>query len=405
MGKNSFKKIKGKSYPKISFIIFGIGLVISLISLVSVVFPALISETVVPNAFDGLGVGTAPIDSYETGPLAGLLILSNAIVFGLYFFRKRIRQISKISKIFSFDIPKKISLAIVFVVIVAYGSIAFSEVHTDEIYEDWNMVENRLNDDIFSGELSTQPYVRFFLLQQSMLLFGSYKIIPLVSSMAVLAMTYLFTTSLTKNNFSGLVSMGLVLQSYIFLMYDTSSTYTTFWVLFYLLSLYSIVKFWFASPVFYIASIFSKLLVALFSPMLIFFILNSDLSKKYKIIITGILGTMLIVGGSMLSLGEEADEEFIWHEFWIGFTAFAYQMKLDFIPVLFLVPLIFGLFIISKNNKHANSISVILIGILLTAPLLTGFTDKTNQPYRFVPFVIFFATGVGILFSKTTKVE
>jgi hypothetical protein len=114
---------------------------------------------------------------------------------------------------------------------------------------------------------------------------------------------------------------------------------------------------------------------------------------------------MLIAGGSMLSISDEANEEFIWHEFWIGFTAFAYQMKLDFIPVLFLVPLIFGLFIISKNNKHANSISVILIGILLSAPLLTGFTDRTNQPYRFLPFIVFFATGVGILFSKTTKVE
>jgi hypothetical protein len=402
VGKNSFKKIENKSYPKISFIIFGIGLVISLISLVSVVFPALISETVVPNAFDGLGVMTAPIDSYETGPLAGLLILSNVTVFGLYFFRKRIPQISKI---FSFDIPKKISLVIVFVVIVGYGSITFSEVHTDEIYEDWNLVENRLTDELFTEELTTQPYVRYFLLQQSMLLFGSYKIIPLFSSMAVLAMTYLFTTSLTKNNFSGLVSMGLVLQSYIFLMYDTSSTYTTFWVLFYLLSLYSVIRFWFANPVFYVASIFSKLLAALFSPMLIFFILNSDISKKHKIIVTGILGTMLIVGGSMLSLSDEANEEFMWHEFWIGFTAFAYQMKLDFIPVLFLVPLIFGLFIVSKNNKHANSISVILIGILLTAPLLTGLTDRTNQPYRFIPFIVFFATGVGILFSKTTKVE
>ena len=139
--------------------------------------------------------------------------------------------------------------------------------------------------------------------------------------------------------------------------------------------------------------------------MLIFFILNSDIPKKHKIIITGILGTMLIAGGSMLSISDEANEEFIWHEFWTGFTAFAYQMKLDFIPVLFLVPLIFGLFIISKNNKHANSISVILIGILLSAPLLTGFTDRTNQPYRFLPFIVFFATGVGILFSKTTKVE
>ncbi len=394
--KKSFKEsseIGKRSYSKISYAVFGIGLIISLISLVSVVFPALISETVVPNAFDDLGVGTTPIDSYETGPLAELLILSNAIIFGLYFFRKRIPQISKISKVFSFDIPKKISLAVVFVVIVAYGSISFPEVYTDEIYEDWNLVEDRLNTELLSDELTTQPYVRFFLLQQSMLLFGSYKIIPLFSSMALLVVTYLFTTSLTKNNFSGLVSMGLVLQSYIFLMFDTSSTYTTFWVLFYLLSLYSIVKFWFANPVFYIASIFSKLIGALFSPMLIFFILNSDISKKHKIIITGILGTMLIAGGSMLSISDEA------------ITAFAYQMKLDFVVVLFLVPLIFGLFIISKNNKHANSISVILIGILLSAPLLTGFTDRTNQPYRFLPFIVFFATGVGILFSKTTKVE
>ena len=202
MGKNSFKKIEGKSYPKISFIIFGIGLVISLISLVSVVFPALISETVVPNAFDGLGVGTAPIDPYETGPLAGLLILSNAIVFGLYFFRKRIPQISKI---FSFDIPKKISLVIVFVVIVTYGSIAFSEVHTDEIYEDWKTVKHVTESSDLSKITGMGPHLRFFLLDQSMILFGSYKIIPLFSSMVLLGITYLFTTSLTKNRFSGLV--------------------------------------------------------------------------------------------------------------------------------------------------------------------------------------------------------
>ncbi len=122
-------------------------------------------------------------------------------------------------------------------VIVTYGSIAFSEVHTDEIYEDWNLVEDRLSGDISTDELTAQPYVRYFLLQQSMLLFGSYKIIPLFSSMALLAVTYLFTTSLTKNNFSGLVSVGLVLQSYIFLLYDTSSTYTTFCPLFVFLNI------------------------------------------------------------------------------------------------------------------------------------------------------------------------
>ena len=402
MKKKSSTQIKNNPYPKISYIIFGIVLIVSLISLVPVVFPAFISESVIPNGFEEMGLATQNIDPFETGPLAELLIFSNIAIFGAYFLRKKIPIISKISKIFSFDIPKKISLAIVFVVIVVYGSIVFSEVYTDEIYEDWNQVERRLNDGDVSPELTSHPYVRFFLLQQSMLLFGSYKIIPLLSSMALLAVTYLFTTSLTKNNFSGLVSMGLVLQSYIFLTYDTSSTYTSFWVLFYLLSLYSVVKFWFANPVFYVASIFSKLLVALFSPMLIFFILNSDISKKYKIIITGILSVMLIVGGSMLSISDEANEEFTWHEFWVGFTSFAFQMRFDVITLVFLVPLTYGLFIVSKNNRYANSISVLIIGILLAAPILTGLTDKTNQPYRLLPLVVFFAVGVGLLFSKTT---
>ena len=113
---------------------------------------------------------------------------------------------------------------------------------------------------------------------------------------------------------------------------------------------------------------------------------------------------MLIVGGSILSISSLANEEFMWNEFWVGFTSFAFQMRFDFIIILFLLPLIFGLFIVSKNNKYANSISILIVGILLAAPLLTGITDKTNMPYRFIPISVFFAVGVGILFSKTTKV-
>jgi hypothetical protein len=32
--------------------------------------------------------------------------------------------------------------------------------------------------------------------------------------------------------------------------------------------------------------------------------------------------------------------------------------------------------------------------------MLTGFTNQTNQPYRFMPLVVFFAIGVGVLLSK-----
>jgi hypothetical protein len=393
-------EIGKRSYSKISYAVFGVGLIISLISLIAVVFPALMSVSIVPNGFERMGLEINKPNVYETGPLTWLLIFSNAIVFGLYIFRKKIPAISKI---FSFDVPQKVSLVIVLIVIVGYGSISFPEVYTDEIYQDWNLVKSAVDEFDLSDISGIGPHLRFFLLDQSMVLFGSYKIIPLLSSMALLGVTYLFTTSLTKNRFSGLVSMGLVLQSYTFLTYDTSSTYSSFWIFFYLLSLYAVVKVWFANPVFYVASIFSKALTALFAPMSIFFILSSDISKKQKMILTGIIIVMVSIGGSALILQGAMKEDIISHEFWVGFSAFAFQMRFDVITILFLVPLMFGLFIKSKSNRYANSISILITGVLFTAPLLTGLTDQTNQPYRFLPIIIFFAVGVGILFSKVNS--
>ena len=387
-----------KSYSKISYAVLGIALIVSLMTLVPVVFPVLYSMSTVPNGFEQMGLEIIFIDKFETGVLAFPLIFSNAIVFGLYIFRKKI---PKISKIFSIDVPQKVSLVVVVVVIVAYGSITFSEVYIDEQYQDWMDVLDRLDNELSVQQLD--PFLRMFLLNQSMTLFGSYKIIPLLFSMALLAMTYLFTTSITKNRFAGLVSMGLVLQSYIFLTFDTSSTYTTFWLFFYLVSLYAVVKLWFTNPVFYVASIFCKGITAIFSPMSIFFILNSNIPKKQKLILSGIILIMIIGGISSIYAGGSMQEEAKWHEFIVGFASFAFQMRFDVITVLFLVPLVFGLFVISKNNRHANSISFLIVGILFTAPLLSGLTDQTNQPYRQLPIVVFFAVGVGMLFSKVNS--
>jgi len=92
------------------------------------------------------------------------------------------------------------------------------------------------------------------------------------------------------------------------------------------------------------------------------------------------------------------------NDFWAGFASYALQLRFDILVIISIVPLIVGLFIASKNGiKHAESIMVLISGILLIAPILTGFTDQTNQPYRFVPLVVFFAMGIGILLSKKTK--
>jgi len=80
--------------------------------------------------------------------------------------------------------------------------------------------------------------------------------------------------------------------------------------------------------------------------------------------------------------------------------SFATQLRFDALVILFLVPLVVGLLFASTKNKHAESMMVMIGGMLLIAPFLTGFSDQTNQPYRFVPLITFFAVGIGILLSK-----
>jgi len=73
----------------------------------------------------------------------------------------------------------------------------------------------------------------------------------------------------------------------------------------------------------------------------------------------------------------------------------------DGLITLFLLPLVVGLFIASRKRvQQAESLMVLITGVLLSAPLLGGFTLIWNQPYRFIPLVFFFAIGVGIILSR-----
>jgi len=171
------------------------------------------------------------------------------------------------------------------------------------------------------------------------------------------------------------------------------------------LSLYVIYKAWSASPLSYILSLFSKPLTAIFLPMTLFFIYRADVPKKRKVR-TFISYMIILVMGIIaitvfkVNLGQSTVEYFDLY-FWQGFTSMAYQLRFDFLVLIFLLPLTIGLFFASRRGiLQAESVMVLIAGILFSAPLLTGFTTLTNQPYRYVPLVIFFAMGVGVILSK-----
>jgi len=242
-------------------------------------------------------------------------------------------------------------------------------------------------------------------------LFGYFTVIPFIASISLLILTYFFTVEITKKRFAGIVAMVILLQSNIFLTYDSTVAYTNFWTLFYLLSLFLVYKFWPLSPVSYLLSLSSKPLTAMFLPMSLFFIYRCNISRRKKIIVGGSTSFLILAGvlasfglGANLTGATGSQEEFDSDEFWLGFTSFSYQLRFDGLVLLFILPLTIGLFVASRYKiLHADSILLLIGGILLTAPLLTGFTELTNQPYRFVPFVLFFAVGVGVLLSKTKR--
>jgi len=278
-----------------------------------------------------------------------------------------------------------------------------------EDLEDYVGVKNRLDSWSIDTISSFEPHVRYFLLSSSMDIFGNYKVIPFLASITLLIVTYLITTTITQKRFAGIVSTLILVQSSVFLTYDTTVSYTNFWILFYLTSLYAVYRFWPLSSVAYLLSIPAKSLTAAFLPMSIYFILRSEISRKKKLIISGTTAGIILAGGiaaTEISATQGTEEQFDAKEFQMGFTSFAYQLRSDGLMMLFTIPLIVGLFIVSRNGiKHGETIMVFISGMLLIAPILTGFTNQTNQPYRFVPLVVFFAIGVGVLLSKKNTTE
>lgn len=395
----------------VPWIVFVFSMGVVLVSFVSVFFPSLI---LVSGTVTIPGISPVVPDAYETGPWAGGVIASCIMVFGLLYLYSRQRLPAPVSgmlqRLFSFEVSKKTAIAVVAVLVAIYTAGTAGELSQEETYEDYAGVKERLatwSADQIAG--SFEPHVRYFLLTSSMAIFGTYKAVPFLASIALLLATYLLASQMAQKRFAGIVSMIILMQSAVFLTYDTTVSYTNFWILFYVVSLYMAYKLWPLSPIAYVASLPAKALTAAFLPMSIYFILRSGIPKRQRIATAGTtaaiivaVGVVAATGTDLTSGGEAGAEEFNAREFWAGFASFAYQLRFDGLVMLFCIPLIVGLLVAARRGvRHAESVMVLVSGVMLIAPLLTGFTNQTNQPYRFVPLVVFFAVGVGVLLSRT----
>jgi len=381
---------------------------VAIISLISTAFPALILRSV--NDFENF----SGINPFEPGfYFLPLIIVNLSLLFlGILHHKEKLPKLLKqlIKFTFNFEISRQVTFLIIIILIGLYLIFTVEELFNGEYFPDYYIrVQERLEnyDPLVIGEYGIGKHVGIFFDWAGLQIFGIDKVAPLLSSVFLLVMTYFLTAKIANKRFSGIIAMVIMASSGLFRFYDTSIAYPNHWIAFYLLSLYLLFSKWQLSPLSYIFSLMSKGLSLLFLPSSIFFIYNMNIPKAKKLLLVApylvitLIGMSLILSGFNLGPAQIPYTEFEFKDFLGGFGALNAALRNDPLVLLFLPSLIVGLFIISKKGIiHADSITFMILIILMHSSLLIAFSDHHNVMYRMMPIIPFFAMGVGLIFSK-----
>lgn len=387
-------------------LVFVFSSVIILLSSISIIFPALLTIL-------STNTEITIVEPFELGAFALPLIFCNVIFFIFYlFFRKNIFNLKTIlKKVAVFDIPKRIGLILAIIFVSIYAGLSFNEIFLpDDQWVDIDYVmiqyDSWLEHDTFDENV-TQLHTKMFLLYLSDFFFNNLRVIPFFASISLLFLTYVFTVKITSKQIAGLISILVLVQSPLFNMFDTTATYTIFWVVLYLLSLYLIEKSWRTSFIPFLLSIFSKPLTILFLPFSIFYILQSSLSTRRKIlslipyVVIGL--SLFIVLFFVFPIFGQYNSTIVIHPSKIlsGFAILPYQLRFDLLIMLSLIPLNFLLYRKSlQGDKRASSFQILISGMILSGSVLSGFFNYQINPYRLIPLVVFVAISFGIVVGK-----
>jgi hypothetical protein len=306
-----------------------------------------------------------------------------------------------------------VALFLLVIILGVYISASFSELFNGKFEDDYEeRVKSWLTDfDVFTiGPWGIGGHLHVLLGFLSIQIFNNPKIIPFLSSISLILLTYFLTKELSGKRFSGIIASVVLLQSTVFLIYDTDITYPNFWIAFYLLSLLLLKKLWQLSAISWVCGILSKILTAAFLPMTLFFIYRLDMPKRKKfysllsyvaIVVLGLV--FLNVTGYSFQLSKSSLDI---HDALGGISSIAYSLRFDVLILMLMMPVVIGLFLRSKwGNTSSDSVNFLIFGMLLSGIIVPAVGLTINVPYRFVPLIVFVAVGVGMCISSKVKTE
>jgi hypothetical protein len=353
-------------------------------------------------------------NSYQLGQWTIPILVANVILFimGVLYYKKKLPLILLIwlNKLYSFEISTKVSWIIVIALLTIFVGLSIDKLqHPEEVqWSDYHSLEKIVKNFNFNSIQDDVLNIRYILHFTSLHVFGNIRVIAFIESISLVILTYLLTATITQKRFAGIVAIVILIQSSLFLKYSVTATYDNLWTLFYILSLYLIYKKWFLSPISYFLSILSKPLTALFLPFTLFFVYRAFTKENKKKLIVSYLVIFGLVVAYVVEIYKLPFTSFSLDSFLTGFLALGNFLKYDGIVIIFLLPLVITLFLLSRKGfVQADSVMLLISGVIWSGLFLQGFLEFTNEPYRYIPLVVFFAIGVGVLFSdkKTQLIQ
>ena len=113
---------------KVSYVVFFATLIVVLLTITPVIFPALYSSV--------FGMFTENLDAFELGYQSIFLIVSNVVIFGfgIAYYKKKIPSLAQdvVEKIRTFEIPKRVAIISLAVILCVYIGLSAPELFLDE---------------------------------------------------------------------------------------------------------------------------------------------------------------------------------------------------------------------------------------------------------------------------------
>jgi len=411
----SEQKISNKKNRLLSWIIFLPTLIIVLFTVILGMFPALIIILSDNVRFP------VEINAFEPGIWMFPILISSTIIFATIILYRKNKLPQNLTSLFrfilNFEISHRTALVLVGILLASYAILNAGEIYTADQWGDFGNVEIALQN-VSDGNLSVSTrMIPYMLGVLSMEIFGSYRVAPFLASIVSLFLTYLITVQFSKKRFAGIIALVIVLQSGNFLIYDTTITYPGLWITFFLLSIYLIFKSFPLSLISFTAAVLSHPLSVGFFPIIIPIIVLLDLPKRKKILLLSLYFSFVVIGFALIStqiipitlpidLTVDSASSLDVSRIISAAASIIIQLRYDGLVVVFLLPLVVCLFLVSKKGiSNANAVLVLIGGVTLLVTLVPVVTGTGNTPYRVLPLVFFFAIGVGTLLSKNINLQ